>query len=426
MLELKIKKRNILPYLTMVFSFMSSCSLFQGDIGTLRWFIFYYGNYVALLLFGLYVGINCKLSKDFKYLNFFIYIFCIPRILMLIYSSILWIVSDTNFSYITRGISNNLYQIIAYISGVLYCYRVKNDILHISLLAVITVYFLSFLIGFFTFGLDFLNAFNPLSDKAYIFKEYVELHELAYILGLYIIIYILSDKGGTLIRNKFLFLLSCICFIISWKRIGILSLTLALLYYTLFRLKGKKASFMDIKISGFIGFLLCIFYIYFIISGKFVYLMKSLKIDLMGRDIIYSYFKYFTKFSIMFFGYGSGFVSRQFDYTTINDLYNMISIKAVHNDLFKMYIEIGFIGYVLWIYWWLIKKPNLLYNKFGLNKALFCFVLICYSFVIYTTDNAESYSNYQMHLLSTMMYMLLYYREKNKIINRQNKGKHNE
>lgn len=40
-----------------------------------------------------------------------------------------------------------------------------------------------------------------------------------------------------------------------------------------------------------------------------------------------------------FMGKGVGFVGRQFDYTTRADLYHMVSIRALHNDFFKMYTK---------------------------------------------------------------------------------------
>ena len=126
---------------------------------------------------------------------------------------------------------------------------------------------------------------------------------------------------------------------------------------------------------------MCMVYVSLIVSGVFVSLLKVVGIDLMGRDIIYGYFRKFASFSPGFLGRGVGFVTRQFDYTTRDDLYNMVSIRALHNDFFKMYIEIGFIGFLIWVYWWLIKKPQILQKRYGVKKAFVCMLLILYAFI---------------------------------------------
>lgn len=87
----------------------------------------------------------------------------------------------------------------------------------------------------------------------------------------------------------------------------------------------------------------------------------------------------------------------------------MISIKALHNDLLKMYIEIGFVGFGLWTAWWLVRKPNILMKKYGIEKAFICLLFIVFSFVLYTTDNTESYTNYQFHLAAIITYISCFY-----------------
>lgn len=113
-------------------------------------------------------------------------------------------------------------------------------------------------------------------------------------------------------------------------------------------------------------------------------------------------------FSPTFFGKGVGFVSRQFDYATRADLYNMISIKALHNDFFKMYIEIGFGGFLIWVIWWLIKMPKIIQKKIGVDKTFIFMLIIIYTFILYTTDNTESYTFFQMHFAAVITYISCY------------------
>ena len=97
-------------------------------------------------------------------------------------------------------------------------------------------------------------------------------------------------------------------------------------------------------------------------------------------------------------GHGIGFTGRQFDFVTSADLYNMASVKAMHNDFFKLYIELGFVGFAIWCYWWAIRIPRKISSKFDINAAFSCMLLIMYTFILYTTDNTDTYFNYQMQL----------------------------
>ena len=90
----------------------------------------------------------------------------------------------------------------------------------------------------------------------------------------------------------------------------------------------------------------------------------------------------------------------------------MVSIRALHNDFLKMYIELGFIGFCLWVFWWLLKMPKILQKRYGIKKVFVCLLLVLYAFVLYTTDNAESYTYFQMQLAAFIMYICCFYDEK--------------
>lgn len=417
MSSIRIKRKTLFAYIAMTISFMGSCSIFQGKVGSLQWIFFYYGSSLILLALSLYyisVNRNVKVRRERK---FFIVLFCAPRIIMLIYSCIIWCISDTALPYISRGISNTLFQCIAYFCGVCYACGEKDNILKVSLASALTVFGLAYFMGFIQYGVSFFSALNPFSSSAYSFRQYTELHELAYIVGLFILVNLIVGKYTSLKRKNILFWLSILVFIIAWKRIGVFAVVLTYLYFRLFSRSKRINKSFYIKITGVIGVAVCVAYVSLIVSGTFVEILKSMGIELMGRDIIYGYFRKFTSFSLSFLGNGVGFVTRQFDYATSADLYNMVSIKALHNDFFKMYIEIGFIGYVIWVFWWLIRKPKILQKKYGMEKAFICLLFIMYAFILYTTDNAESYVNFQLQLSALITYVGCFYtkQEKSKI-----------
>lgn len=412
----KIKKKTLFTYIAMTISLMGSCSLFQGKVGSLQWIFFYYGSVLILLMLSLYfISLN-KNAKIRKERNFFIAIFCGPRIIMLIYSCLIWLATNTAFPYISRGISNTLFQCIAYFCGVCFACGEQDNILKVSLSSGLTVFGLAYLIGFVENGITFLSVLNPLSSAADNFRKFTELHELAYIVGLYILVNLIVGKHTSLKKENILFWLSIIVFGVAWKRIGIFAVILTYLYYLLFsRSKGANKTIF-IKITGIVGTIICIIYVSLIVSGIFVELLESFGISLMGRNIIYDYFRRFASFSPVFLGKGLGFVGRQFDYVTSADLYNMVSIKALHNDFFKMYIEMGFVGFLIWVFWWLLKMPRMLQTKYGVEKTFILLLFIIYAFILYTTDNAESYTNFQLHLSALITYICCFYNKQEKKI----------
>ena len=417
MTEVKIRKSSIFAYLAMTFSFMGSCSVFQGEVGSLQWILFYYGSPLILLALSIYY---VSLSRDIKVRKgrkLFILLFCMPRVIMLMYSCIIWCVTDTAFPYISRGVSNTLFQCVAYSCGVCIACGEKYDILEISLASAVTVFGLSYLSGFAENGISFVHALNPFDASAYDFRTYTELHELAYIVGLCILMNLIIGKHTSLKKKNALFWFSIIVFIVAWKRIGIFAVALTYLYYVIFSRSKKKNKSFFIKITGIIGSIICVVYVSLIVSGTFVTLLQSFGIDMMGRDIIYTYFMKFTTFSLTFMGKGVGFVGRQFDYTTKADLYNMVSIRALHNDFLKMYIEIGFIGFIVWVFWWLIGMPQIIQKRYGIKKAFICLLFILCAFILYTTDNTESYTYFQMQLSALITYISCIY------VNQNLKGK---
>mgnify|MGYP007104309312 CR=1 FL=1 len=195
----------------------------------------------------------------------------------------------------------------------------------------------------------------------------------------------------------------------AWKRIGIFAVAMAYLYFVLFSNSKRSNKSFFVRVTGIVGTFICLIYVSLVVSGEFVTLLKSLGIDMMGRDIIYTYFRQFTTFSPTFMGKGVGFVGRQFDYATRADLYNMVSIRALHNDFFKIYIEIGFIGFIGWVIWWLIRLPQIIQKRYGVKKGIYLSLFVLFAFILYTTDNTESYINFQMELSAIITYISCFY-----------------
>lgn len=391
----KIKLTSAITIFVLIISLMSGYDIFFGEIRSVVWYFLYFGKYIFLIVEAVYIW-NAKTTMcgDKNIWRFMLMVLCLSPVIILVYSIIPWAINNTSFPYISRGISITLFKCISYFVGVTLAVKLKDMAPKCGLYAAVILYVISLLLGVVHYRTDFLNYLNPSSrgDNT----AYIELHEVAYIIGLYIIYYgVISNKK---LIPKWLKIISIVLFLIAYKRIGMASVVAVYIYRTIFyRSRRSNKAFFN-NLAGIILIFVSLVYVAFSVSSELTIFLQLHGIDMMGRDIIYSYFRQFCEFNIRFIGQGVGFVDRQFDYTTRADLYRMVSIKALHNDYMKMYIEIGFVGFLVWCYYWGIHLINVIKKRFGTETAFLCLLLIMYTFMTYTTDNTEGYFNYQLHL----------------------------
>ena len=393
----KISKISLLTIILMEFSLMGSYSFFTGGIGSITWDLFYYGRYIIFMVFGLYCYLQLKKEQK-KVARWIVALLCIPAIVAFLYSCVLWAIHGTTMPYVTRGISDTLFKCIALAGGAVIAIRLKDDVINCSIISAFIVSSISLAIGFATQGTAMFKMLNVIGRGMSQSESYVELHEIAYILGLYIVFLLYIYKTKKIRISKVTAFFIVFFFILSWKRIGIFAVfALAIYGYFFYRKKPHKKAFY-LTVTGVVMVIVCHVYVSFSASNELALLLKSYGINMMGRDIIYGYFRRFCTYSIDFLGQGIGFTGRQFDFVTSADLYNMASVKAVHNDFLKLFIELGFCGFAVWCAWWSIKIPSNIRSKYDINAAFSCMLLIMYTFILYTTDNTDSYFNYQMQL----------------------------
>ena len=125
----------------------------------------------------------------------------------------------------------------------------------------------------------------------------------------------------------------------------------------------------------------------------------------MGRDRIYSNYAGNYYLGIFYLGKGLGYVSV---FNQIND----INI-SMHSDVLKLYIELGFIGYLLLMCILALLLPIKIEKNAGEKCATSYFVFLFVTIICCFTDNLASYYNYLLVL--TVIFFSLYYHKKNKV-----------
>ena len=393
----RFKKNKLLVLICLTLIFASDYSVFTGKVYSLSWYVLYYGK-LELSLLLILIPYSSWSRNSNKALN----VGKIMRkrliglsIVIFIYSCLIWGFNNTQLTYITRGISDTVFQILEICAGVSVALELEKDAVDVVVDAALVTYTLSYIIGLITMRGEFLSsAFQfEMSGGAHV---YVELHALAFILGLSFV-YMISHRRGNRI-NKLKAILCAIYFVISWKRIGLFAVVFVFGLNIILKRKNALYKYFANNLIAVAGVVACLIYVSFSASDLLIELLGKYGISMMGRNIIFSYFRQFCDFSPSYLGRGVGFVGKQFTFTTARELYNMASIRALHNDFFKVYLQIGFAGFIAWAFYWLSYIPKFIARKFGVNSGYIALMVIVYSFIIYTTDNMEGNYNYQFVL----------------------------
>ncbi|PTQ85936.1 hypothetical protein C8U37_10239 [Trichococcus patagoniensis] len=202
--------------------------------------------------------------------------------------------------------------------------------------------------------------------------------ELAFVFGAYILYFIYLKKN-------FNVSIAIIALILAHKRIVIVAIVIVtFIYYIIdiFKEVNKRKVLMSVYIV-FIG--LAFFLIYFIKSGEFLLFVREYQINTQGRaDYIYPIFNDLYSFSIFFSGRGIGYV--------LNVLH-VYPLKNLHNDILAMFIEIGFVGSIIYFYLYKLFFDRLYIRK-GERIARFIMLLFIYTFILYISDNVSIYISY--------------------------------
>ena len=384
----------------MAVSFMGSYRIFYGEVYSPAWYFLYYGKYILTVLTAALALFYVSTPRERQDRNWLWLVMGLPVAVTLVYSALVWLFSGAELPFISRGCSNLLFRSVAVFSSVCFVYLFGKKAVRYGLLGALIPCVLALVLGVFRFGGRILLAFVGLlpSFRGGEARMYLELHEINYVLGMYLIIMLLLDWKQTFRNGKLLLVLAAVFFVSGWKRIGLAALAATLIFGLILGQLKEGTRKKTIQICGLVGVVACLCYVALTASGNLTDLLDKLGIDMMGRNTLYHYFARFCKFSPLYFGHGEGFVSRQFDYMPAESAF-LTTVKALHNDLFRIFIDLGFWGFLAWSGYWLVALPRWICRRFGSGAMTAAFLLIVFSFLTYLTDNTEGYFSYQMYLV---------------------------
>ena len=347
--------------------------------------ISYYTQFIIGLIWILYdmvvISIQKKKCHEDKEITFFRKIFLIPWILIAIYSLFLYSIHQNENVKLNTYIAANGTILINTIFAFSALHIFRGKALRNSLIALIIVYILVTCNAIISYGPNIIidklrEIFTTFDSKANPF----EIGDCTFAAGLIFLIYLFYGKAKTKKEIKYLFV--CGFFIIlGLKRIQILSIVLVVLIGSFFKIVKKKRLhniLMNICLLAII--LIATFYLHLIVER----LDEWTGLD-MGRFNLYSFMANYVDFTPSFLGHGYGFSNKFVELNT------NFSIIVLHNDIMRMYIELGFCGFYIWLLYYLYLARKKIENKYGHFISCQFFFMTMYLFVTYFTDNTINY-----------------------------------
>ena len=212
--------------------------------------------------------------------------------------------------------------------------------------------------------------------------------QYAFIFGVYVLYFFIKCEWKYVIFSSLLLFL-------AHKRIAISSVLIALCIILIIKLindyKHKKRVLVFVSITTvFLSYL----FVWLIIGGVVQDYLRVHNISLMGREHIWGIMSNQVTYKPGFVGKGIGFVQAILAQIHFND-----AALNLHSDLYSAFIEIGFIGFGLWVSSYFI----FLYymgkrNELSIHTIAYTFVFIVYTIALYSTDNVLIYIEYWLPL----------------------------
>lgn len=393
--ELYTKKSKIFIGLYIVFIFgaaMGDYKVLNEALGALPKIISA-GAIVLALLYFLWSG-N---FRNLKQISRFAILFSSVIIGIIFISIFIWILDLQSLPYIVKGVSKISYQFlnIAILCSAVYMFEEKAA--KYTFIGIAAANLVIILIGALKTGIsaaaaDFIaNIVTFGSEEVTAYSDFIvdiEIHDITFVMGIYILYFLFFCPGE---KHRYLYALAALFFFFAGlKRIAFLSLFLGILYAVFCMVLGPKGKARLLIGTGVLIVGFSFYYIIIIQNGSFTQFLLDHDIQLSGRERIYDYIAKFYEVKPSYMGKGYEYCV-QLLRSMINTSDQVIAVTAIHNDILKMYVELGFWGFTWWSIFYFLYQTNWYISRCG-EKVAVCFMTITiYMFITYMTDNTTFY-----------------------------------
>lgn len=312
-----------------------------------------------------------------------------------VWSLYIWFYNETDVSSIKRGASKILYQSIALAVAICLVYLFGRLAIDIFASGICAANFGIMLIEMPAYGVgpslqSLMTSIITIGETTEGYAEQLEIHEVTFLYALFILYYMLfapRDTKKDKRRNIALTLASIFFFLTGMKRILIPALILGFIYvWVVKKLKNYG------KIIIWTGILICAFcwtYLYFVSTGDAATVMDELGINSMGRSYIWSLVRKYYEFTPAYIGRGFEAVDSIVTYFYKAGLIDVA--YPLHNDVLKVYVELGFVGMTFWSLFLYVWLPIYWVKKYGQEMGLVYIAMMIPMTITYLTDNTAFY-----------------------------------
>ena len=387
-MQIEHRPSNALKLLYVLLTFLSCMSTYNVNYTKFK-----LGSVVIAMIGVVYFLIffnTYKIDIFYQFLKKYMFFIAV----MLAVSLIVYVADLSSVDVIKRGVEKITYQMITILAALSTVYIFRKQAIDYTCAGFLLFNFVALLMAVKSSGIsaalaDFIYFIQSKGD-ARGFMRLLELHEVIFSYGLFIIYY--AYKGLHDKRNFIFFTLCTLFFLLGFKRIGAGGLLLSLSIIPILRKMRYKSVRKLVRIISILLLIIGFLYVIIVQTGLFVRIMNELKIDMMGRQNLYQYINNYYRISPLFLGHGFGSVTRILQSAgniKINDT-TISKLTALHNDYVTMYVEMGFFGFLAWESYFLIYLRQFS-EKYGRDVLSIYFLMTVYLFTTYFTDNTALY-----------------------------------
>lgn len=317
-------------------------------------------------------------------------VYQLPYMIPVLIQMVLWTYQFAAVQTMTRGLFYIVYQILQIVTAfqVLMLYGKNGIWAWLGTLAIAN--FITLLETIAKFGVartvqewvELMTTFGNTTGES---MRAMEIHNTVFAYGSFIIVQILWAER--IPKSKLMLVIQSFFFLLGLKRIAVAGVIFAIavqLFVDKLKNRNKIKVMTSINVIIVIGTLV---YIYLINRGLFD-LLEEFGLDTKGRDLLYQFVNRQYTFQPFFFGRGLGFSQIPWEQTGRWQM--QLKQDAFHNDFLKMFVEIGCIPYILWIYYHIVYRTHK-YFQYGSKVGLIFFGTMLYMIINYLTDNTFYY-----------------------------------
>ena len=261
---------------------------------------------------------------------------------------------------------------------------------------IIVMYSVSFFYGLLSEGVGGFASY--LFNNSANVRKYYEVHDICLAMPMFVYYYwqMRPDASHREIKIAIAIFIS----IAGFKRIALAAAFVVLVLAYVVRIREQRGiRFTELLIQIVLA-VFALFWIVFTGSDLVENMAREYGIDMMSRDIIYTFMRQYASFDFwqsLSGGEGIEFCNMRLLAASGVELHNM-TITALHNDFLKLDIEMGFAGYLLWLAYTVFAVPAYLRSRFGASAKTAFVLLTVFAFIVYATDNTTTYPVFQIVL----------------------------